>query len=242
MTLLDVQGITYSYGNNIAIRDVSLSIQEGEVVTVIGPNGAGKTTTANSIVGQLTPESGSISFDGRDITDKDPHEGVAMGMSLVPEERLIFPWMTVKENLRVPYSSVDRDVSFTSALEEIFELFPRLEERMQQRAGTMSGGEQQMLSMARALITDPKLLILDEPSLGLMPTLVTSVFETINEISKQGMTVLLIEQNVQTSLQNSDRGYVLEQGEIVLEDESEALLENEKVMETYLGMTDQTSD
>lgn len=237
MSLLELESISYSYGNNAAIYDVSLSVKKGEVVTIIGPNGAGKTTTANNIVGMLQPDSGSIRFKDEDITNLDPHEGTYRGISLVPEDRRVFPQMTVRENLQVSYSATGRqDNSFEQRLTEMFDLFPRLAEREDQEVGTMSGGEQQMVSMARALITDPEMLILDEPSLGLMPTLVTQVFDIIDDISETGTTTLLIEQNVRQSLEHSDRGYMLEQGNIVLSDESDRLLQEDRVKETYLGM------
>jgi branched-chain amino acid transport system ATP-binding protein len=237
MSLLEVENISYSYGNNVAVRDISLSIEEGEIVTIIGPNGAGKTTTANNIVGILHPDTGSVRFRDEDITEMDPHEGVDRGISLVPEDKRVFPRMTVRENFRVSYSTTDRPTeSFNERLEAMFEFFPRLAEREDQEVGTMSGGEQQMVSMARALITEPELLILDEPSLGLMPTLVTQIFDIIDDVSSTGTTTLLIEQNVRQSLEHSDRGYILEQGDIVLSDESPTLLESDRVKEAYLGM------
>jgi branched-chain amino acid transport system ATP-binding protein len=237
MSLLEVKNLSYSYGGNIAIRDISLSVEEGEVVTVIGPNGAGKTTTANNIVGTLSPDAGSIKFNDEDITMMDPHKGADLGISLVPEDRRLFPHMTVRENLKVSYSATDRQSeSFDEQLGEMFDLFPRLAEREEQKVGTMSGGEQQMISMARSLITEPELLILDEPSLGLMPTLVTQVFDIIDDISAAGTTTLLIEQNVRQALEHSDRGYMLEQGDVAFSDESTALLEQDRVREAYLGM------
>jgi branched-chain amino acid transport system ATP-binding protein len=237
MTLLELENLSYSYDENIAIRDISLSVEKGEVVTIIGPNGAGKTTTANNIIGTLTPDTGTIKFKGEEITKMDPYRKADLGVSLVPEKRRVFPRMTVRENLRVSYSATDRQSkSFNKRLEEMFDFFPRLAEREEQKVGTMSGGEQQMVSMARSLIIEPELLILDEPSLGLMPTLVTQIFNIIDDISATGTTTLLIEQNVRQGLEHSDRGYMLEQGNIVLSGESTTLLEQSRVKEAYLGM------
>ncbi|MFB6094593.1 MAG: ABC transporter ATP-binding protein [Halanaeroarchaeum sp.] len=234
--MLEVEDLSFSYGNAQALKDVSLSVEEGEIVVLIGANGAGKTTTVENIVGLHAPDEGSIHFEGEETTGMGPHEMVERGLALVPEKRRIFDAMTVEENLTMgAYADRAKD-SEAENLERVFELFPRLEERVDQRAGTMSGGEKQMLSMARGLMADPDLLILDEPSLGLMPELVDAVFEAIDAIIDEGVTVLLVEQNVQKSLTTADRGYVLENGSVAMTDDAASLLTSEHIKETYLGL------
>ncbi|MFB6267090.1 MAG: ABC transporter ATP-binding protein [Halodesulfurarchaeum sp.] len=234
--MLEVDGLSYSYGAAQAIRDVSLDVDEGEIVVLIGANGAGKTTTVENIIGLYTPDAGTVHFEGEDVTGLGPHEMAERGVALVPEKRRIFDAMTVEENLSMGAYSKRAKAGQSGNLERVYELFPRLEERLDQRAGTMSGGEKQMLSMARGLMTDPELLILDEPSLGLMPELVDAVFEIIERIVEEGVTVLLVEQNVQKSLDIADRGYVLENGEVRLAKDADALLQDEHVKESYLGL------
>jgi branched-chain amino acid transport system ATP-binding protein len=235
MALLEVSDISFAYGGAQAIEDVSFEVEEGEIVVLIGANGAGKTTTVENVAGLHSPDTGRIVFDGENTTGMEPHEMVERGMALVPEKRRIFDAMTVEENLKMgAFSSQNGEEE--ADLDRIFELFPRLEERLGQSAGTMSGGEKQMLSMARGLMADPELLILDEPSLGLMPELVESVFNIIEEIVDDGVTTLLVEQNVQQSLDIADRGYVLENGEVTITKEAGALAQDEHVKESYLGI------
>jgi branched-chain amino acid transport system ATP-binding protein len=235
MALLEVSDIHTFYGNIEALKGISIEVEEGEVVTLIGSNGAGKSTTLRSISGLTPPRQGSIRFDGREIGETAPQDIVNLGISQAPEGRKIFPRMTVRENLdlgaylRRDGEQVRRDY------ERVYDLFPRLKERERQPAGTMSGGEQQMLAIGRALMADPKLLLLDEPSMGLAPVLVERIYETIEDINKQGTTILLVEQNANYALQVSKRGYVLETGRIALADRSEALRENPDVQSAYLG-------
>jgi branched-chain amino acid transport system ATP-binding protein len=235
MALLEVSDIHTFYGNIEALKGISIEVEEGEVVTLIGSNGAGKSTTLRSISGLTPPRQGSIRFDGREIGETAPQDIVNLGISQAPEGRKIFPRMTVRENLdlgaylRRDGEQVRRDY------ERVYDLFPRLKERERQPAGTMSGGEQQMLAIGRALMADPKLLLLDEPSMGLAPVLVERIYETIEDINKQGTTILLVEQNANYALQVSKRGYVLETGRIALADRSEALRENPDVQTAYLG-------
>jgi branched-chain amino acid transport system ATP-binding protein len=235
MALLEVSDIHTFYGNIEALRGISIEVEEGEVVTLIGSNGAGKSTTLRSISGLTPPRQGSIRFDGDEIGETAPQDIVGLGISQAPEGRKIFPRMTVRENLDLG-SYLRRDGERVKEdYERVYELFPRLEERQRQPAGTMSGGEQQMLAIGRALMADPKLLLLDEPSMGLAPVLVERIYETIQDINKQGTTILLVEQNANYALQVSKRGYVLETGRIVLADRSEALRENPEVQVAYLG-------
>ena len=240
--LLELEGIKTYYGNIRALKGISMAVDEGEIVCLIGGNGAGKSTTLMTISGVLTPVEGKVLYQGRTITAVRPDNIVQMGICQVPEGRMIFPLLTVEENLDLgAYLRTDRE-GIKKDFERIFTLFPVLQERCKQHGGTLSGGEQQMLAIARALMGRPKLLLLDEPSLGLAPILVDSIFETIEEINAQGTTILLVEQNAQLALKFSHRGYVLETGEIVLADTTEALRENEQVRKAYLGEQPETSD
>jgi branched-chain amino acid transport system ATP-binding protein len=235
MPLLEVSDIHTFYGNIEALKGISIEVGEGEVVTLIGSNGAGKSTTLRSISGLTPPRQGSIRFDGREIGETAPQDIVQLGVSHAPEGRKIFPRMTVRENLDLgAYLRRDGD-GVNRDYERVYDLFPRLKERESQKAGTLSGGEQQMLAIGRALMADPKLLLLDEPSMGLAPVLVERIYETIADINKQGTTILLVEQNANYALQVSKRGYVLETGRIALADDSEALRENSEVQAAYLG-------
>ena len=234
MAMLEVEDIKTYYGNIEALKGVSLTVEEGECVTLIGSNGAGKSTTLRSISGLAPPRKGAIRFDGRDITRVQPQEIVRMGISQAPEGRRCFQRMTVRENLDMG-AYLRRDAEVGSDLERVFELFPRLKERERQKAGTMSGGEQQMLAIGRALMARPKLLLLDEPSMGIAPILVERIYETIAEINRQGTTILLVEQNANFALGVSKRGYVLETGRVVLTDDSEKLRTNPEVQAAYLG-------
>src|ERR687895_14976 len=233
-TLLEVEDIHTSYGNIEALKGVSLRVDEGEIVTLIGSNGAGKSTTLRSISGLTAARSGSIRFQGTEIAQMPPQDIVRLGISQSPEGRKCFSRMTVSENLDMgAYLRRDADVEKDRA--RVFELFPRLEERRTQKAGTMSGGEQQMLAIGRALMARPKLLLLDEPSMGLAPILVERIYETIAEINQQGTTILLVEQNANFALEVSKRGYVLETGKVVMTDASDALRTNPDVQKAYLG-------
>jgi branched-chain amino acid transport system ATP-binding protein len=235
MALLEVNDLHTFYGNIEALKGVSLTVDEGEVVTLIGSNGAGKSTTLRSISGLTPPREGTIKFDGAEIGEVPPQEIVERGISQSPEGRHVFSRMTVRENLdlgaylRKDRADIDRD------MDRVFALFPRLKERERQKGGTMSGGEQQMLAIGRALMANPKLLLLDEPSMGIAPILVERIYETIAEINRQGTTILLVEQNANYALGVSKRGYVLETGTIALEDESSKLLTNPEVQKAYLG-------
>jgi branched-chain amino acid transport system ATP-binding protein len=235
MALLEVREIHTFYGNIEALKGISIEVDEGECVTLIGSNGAGKSTTLRSISGLTPPRQGSIRFEGREITETPPQEIVSMGVSLSPEGRHIFPRMTVHENLMLgAYMRRDAD-GIQSDLERVYSLFPRLKERERQKGGTMSGGEQQMLAIGRALMAQPRLLLLDEPSMGIAPILVERIYETIAEINRQGTTILLVEQNANFALEVSRRGYVLETGTVVLDDQSSSLRENPEVQRAYLG-------
>jgi branched-chain amino acid transport system ATP-binding protein len=233
--LLEVEDIRTFYGNIEALKGVSLTVEEGEIVTLIGSNGAGKSTTLRSISGLNAPRSGSIRFRGREVARMAPQEIVRLGVSQSPEGRHCFPRMTVRENLDLgAYLRSDRR-GITEDMDRVFELFPRLKERERQKAGTMSGGEQQMLAIGRALMAKPRLLLLDEPSMGIAPILVDRIYETIQEINRQGMTILLVEQNANHALGVSKRAYVLETGKVVLSDQSDSLRENPDVQKAYLG-------
>jgi branched-chain amino acid transport system ATP-binding protein len=233
--VLVVQDIHAFYGRIQALRGVSLDVGLGEIVTLIGSNGAGKSTTLRAINGLVHPREGSIVFQGEDISNKPPHEIVVLGISQSPEGRRIFGRMSVSENLELgAYQRKDKD-GIAEDTERVFGLFPRLEERKNQKAGTLSGGEQQMLAMGRALMARPKLLLLDEPSMGLAPIFVERIFEIIVEINKQGTPVLLVEQNALMALEIANRGYVLETGTIALAGDAKDLRENEQVRKTYLG-------
>jgi branched-chain amino acid transport system ATP-binding protein len=235
MALLEVTDVHTFYGNIEALKGVSLTVDEGEVVTLIGSNGAGKSTTLRSISGLTPPREGSIKFEDTEIGEVPPQEIVERGISLSPEGRHVFPRMTVRENLDLgAYLRKDRD-GIEKDRERVYSLFPRLKEREKQKGGTMSGGEQQMLAIGRALMANPRLLLLDEPSMGIAPILVERIYETIAEINRQGTTILLVEQNANYALEVSKRGYVLETGSIALEDESSRLRTNPEVQKAYLG-------
>ena len=233
--LLKLDNIKTYYGNIRALKGISMEVDEGEIVCLIGANGAGKSTTLMTISGVLTPVDGDVIYQGRSIAGVRPDTIVKMGICQVPEGRMIFPILTVAENLDLgAYLRTDPE-GIKEDLERVFSLFPVLRDRQKQHGGTLSGGEQQMLAIARALMGQPKLMLLDEPSLGLAPILVDIIFNTIRRISEQGTTILLVEQNAQLALQLSNRGYVLETGEITLADTSEELLNNEEVRKAYLG-------
>jgi len=235
MPMLEVENIHTYYGNIHALQDVSLNVDKGEIVTLIGANGAGKSTTLKTICGLLRPRKGSIRLDGADLTVYLPHEIVAKGVVQVPEGRRIFGRLTVMENLEMgAFSCSDRRLIRVN-LERVFALFPRLKERRNQVAGTLSGGEQQMLSTGRALMANPRVLLMDEPSMGLAPVLVDSIFETIRQLHAAGTTILLVEQNARMALQVAVRGYVLQTGTVVLSDTAESLRMNEMVRKAYLG-------
>ena len=234
MALLDVNVIHTFYGAIEALKGVSLAVEEGEIVTLIGSNGAGKSTTLRSVSGLTPAASGTITFDGDDITRVPAHEIVTRGIALAPEGRHCFARMTVRENLDLG-AYRRRDASVAADMERVFALFPRLKERERQKAGTMSGGEQQMLAIGRALMASPRLLLLDEPSLGIAPILVDQIYETISEIARSGMAILLVEQNANRALSVASRGYVLETGRVVLADASAGLQVNPEVQKAYLG-------
>ena len=235
MPLLELEDIQTYYGNIQALKGISLTVEEGEIVTLIGSNGAGKSTTLRSISGITPPRTGSIRFQGTEISALPAQQIVSMGLAQSPEGRHCFQRMTVRENLDLgAYLRRDK-AEIESDMQRIFDLFPRLKEREKQKAGTMSGGEQQMLAIGRALMAKPKLLLLDEPSMGIAPILVDRIYETIQEINRQGMTILLVEQNANYGLGISHRAYVLETGAVVLSDSSEALRTNPEVQNAYLG-------
>jgi branched-chain amino acid transport system ATP-binding protein len=234
MALLEVEDIHTFYGNIEALKGVSLTVDEGECVTLIGSNGAGKSTTLRSISGLSAPREGSIRFNGEEIARIPPQDIVAKGICQSPEGRHVFPRMTVRENLDLG-AYLRRDTEIDDDIKKVYELFPRLEERQKQKAGTMSGGEQQMLAIGRAMMSRPKLLLLDEPSMGIAPVLVDRIYETIEEINKRGTTILLVEQNANYALGVSSRGYVLETGKVALTDSSENLRSNPEVQAAYLG-------
>ena len=235
MALLELEDVHSYYGGIEALKGISVEVDEGEVVTLIGANGAGKSTTLRSISGLTPPRQGSIRFDGTEIGDMPPQDIVKLGISQAPEGRRIFPRMSVRENLELG-AFLRHDESIEGDLERVFTLFPRLKERERQKAGTMSGGEQQMLAIGRALMSNPKLLLLDEPSMGLAPVLVERIYETVLEINRQGTTILLVEQNATYALEVSSRGYVLETGTVTLAAESSSLRKNPDVQKAYLGV------
>ncbi|WP_298439498.1 ABC transporter ATP-binding protein [Geobacter sp.] len=234
--MLKIEKLNFSYGDLKVLWDIDLEVKQGEIVTVVGSNGAGKSTTLKNISRLVKPSSGALTFNGTDLSKLEPHQVVELGIVQVPEGRKIFPEMTVLENLRmgsyIKSSRGDRSANIDRA----FTLFPRLKERANQLGGTMSGGEQQMLAIARGMMANPKLLLLDEPSLGLAPLFVRFIFDIITEINKQGVTILLVEQNVFQSLRISHRAYVLETGRVVLSGTGEALLNDEHVKKAFLGM------
>ena len=236
MALLEVSGIDVFYGRVQAVRGASLEVDTGEVVALIGSNGAGKTTTLRTISGLLHPTGGTIKFDGKDITHTEPQKIVNLGICQSPEGRRLFARMTVLDNLRMGAYTRRNQAEIKADMDRVFELFPRLKERLHQIAGTLSGGEQQMCAMGRALMAKPKLLMLDEPSLGLAPILVETIFNIVREINSQGTPVLLVEQNAHKALQVAHRGYVLETGNIVQTGTGKELLESEEVQKAYLGM------
>ena len=234
MPLLEVEGVHTYYGNIEALKGISLTVEQGEIVTLIGSNGAGKTTTLRTIAGVLRPRQGKVRLGEADLTKTPASDIVRLGIAHSPEGRRIFSRMTVKENLEMG-AFIRTDSDLGRDYERVYTLFPRIKERLKQQAGTLSGGEQQMLAIGRALMARPKLLLLDEPSMGLAPILVELVFHTIQEINAQGMTVLLVEQNAHMALSIAHRGYVLQTGRIVLTDNAKSLAQNEMVRKAYLG-------
>ena len=234
--MLKIEKLNFSYGDLKVLWDIDLEVNQGEIVTVVGSNGAGKSTTLKNISRLARWQSGAISFNGTDLSRYEPHEVVEMGIIQVPEGRKIFPEMTVLENLRMGSFIKSARSTRDANVDRVFSLFPRLKEREKQLGGTMSGGEQQMLAIARGLMANPKLILLDEPSLGLAPLLVKFIFDIIQEINKQGVTVLLVEQNVYQSLRISHRAYVLETGRVVLTGKGEDLLNDDHVKKAFLGM------
>ncbi len=236
MALLEVNNIHAYYGNIHALKGLSIYVDEGEIVSLIGGNGAGKTTTLRAICGLMPLREGSITLQGEDLSTYKAHDLVSKGIAMVPEGRGVFSKLTVLDNLEMgAYHRDDKD-GIEQDLQQVYKLFPRLEERKAQVAGTLSGGEQQMLATGRALMSRPSLLLMDEPSMGLAPVLVEAIFSTIEDINKNGTTVLLVEQNAHMALQIASRGYVLQTGEIVLQETAEALRENEMVQKVYLGI------
>jgi len=234
--MLTLEHVDAGYGPTTILQDVSLDVKEGEIVTIVGANGAGKTTTLRTIVGQIQPRAGKITFMGEDITRLPAHEVVDRGIILVPEGRQLFPDMTVRENLQMGTYRKAARASQQSRLEEVLELFPRVKERLEQTASSLSGGEQQMVAIARGMMANPRILMFDEPSLGLAPIVVSQVFDVVRQIAATGTTVLIVEQNVFTTLKVANRGYVLENGQVVLADSSEALLNDDHVRRAYLGI------
>ena len=232
---LDIENLEVSYGAIRALKGVSFDLEEGEIVALIGANGAGKSTILNTISGIIRPDSGGISFDEEDITQTPPSDIVRKGIVQVPEGRRIFARMSVRENLELGAYTIEDKQQIQAHMARVYEIFPRLKERHRQLGGTLSGGEQQMLAIGRALMANPRLLLLDEPSMGLAPILVEQIFEVIQDINLQGVSVLLVEQNAQMALSIADRAYVLETGKITLSGDSSALMENPMVKEAYLG-------
>jgi branched-chain amino acid transport system ATP-binding protein len=236
MSILKIDNVHTYYGNIHALKGISIEIEKGEIVTLIGGNGAGKTTTLRTISGLLRPRVGNISFDGEDLLKYKPHEIVYKGISMVPEGRGVFARLTVIENLEMGAYSLNSRQDLAHNLEKVYTLFPRLKERRSQVAGTLSGGEQQMLATGRALMANPRILLMDEPSMGLAPVLVELIFETVQQINKVGVTILLVEQNALMALAIANRGYVIQTGEIVLTDTAENLKKNPMVQKAYLGI------
>jgi branched-chain amino acid transport system ATP-binding protein len=236
MAMLEVDNIHAYYGNIHALRGISVNVERGEIVTLIGANGAGKTTTLQTISGLHKPRQGAIRLDGEDLTSLKAHEIVRRGVVMVPEGRGIFARLTVVDNLELGAYTLMNRKDFNENVGRVFELFPRLKERRSQIAGTLSGGEQQMLATARALMANPRILLMDEPSMGLAPVLVEAIFDTIQRINKEGTTILLVEQNALMALSVAGRGYVMQTGEIVLQDTSANLNQNPTVQKAYLGM------
>ena len=235
MAMLEIKDIEVYYGMIQAIKGISFEVNEGEVIALIGANGAGKTTTLHTITGLLSPKKGSVIFEGKDITKVPAHKIVSLGIAHVPEGRRVFAELTVYENLKMgAYTRKDKD-EIEKTLEMVYKRFPRLEERKNQLAGTLSGGEQQMLAMGRALMSHPKIIVMDEPSMGLSPILVNEIFDIIQEVSKSGTTVLLVEQNAKKALSIADRAYVIETGRIVLEGDAKVLMNDDSIKKAYLG-------
>ncbi len=233
--MLEVTGLRVAYGGIQAVRGISFHVNQGEMVALIGANGAGKTSTLKALSRLLDAAGGSVRYCGKEVAKLAPHQLIAEGIALVPEGRGVFPRMSIVENLLMGAYCRNDTQGIASDIEHVFSLFPRLEERAQQLAGTLSGGEQQMLAIGRALMSRPKLLLLDEPSMGLAPLMVQKIFEVVCAVAKEGMTVLLVEQNAKLALEVSQRGYVMESGEITLTDDADKLLANPKVREAYLG-------
>lgn len=235
MAMLEVKDLEVYYGMIQAIKGVSFEVNQGEVIALIGANGAGKTTILHTVTGLLVPKKGSVLFEGKDITKIPAHKIVSLGMAHVPEGRRVFADLSVYENLKMgAYTRKDKE-EIEKSLDRVYERFPRLKERKNQLAGTLSGGEQQMLAMGRALMSQPKIILMDEPSMGLSPILVNEIFDIIQEVSKSGTTVLLVEQNAKKALSIADRAYVLETGKIVLDGKAEALLNDDSIKKAYLG-------
>ena len=233
--MLEVTGLRVAYGGIQAVRGISFHVNQGEMVALIGANGAGKTSTLKALSRLLDAAGGSVRYCGKEIAKLAPHQLIAEGIALVPEGRRVFPRMSIVENLLMGAYCRNDAAGIAADMEHVFSLFPRLEERAQQLAGTLSGGEQQMLAIGRALMSRPKLLLLDEPSMGLAPLMVQKIFEVVCSVAREGMTVLLVEQNAKLALEVSQRGYVMESGEITLTDDADKLLANPKVREAYLG-------
>jgi branched-chain amino acid transport system ATP-binding protein len=236
MAILEIEDLHTYYGSIHALKGITLTVNEGEIVTLIGANGAGKTTTLNSISGIVRPRSGHVRLAGEDVTHEPPHQIVMRGVVQVPEGRRMFARLTVDENLKMgAYTVLDAN-AIRAGIERSYSMFPRLKERRSQVAGTLSGGEQQMLAMARGLMSEPRILLLDEPSMGLAPVLVDAIFETIRDLHAAGTTILLVEQNARMALQIADRGYVIETGAIVMSDRAASLREDPNVQKVYLGI------
>jgi branched-chain amino acid transport system ATP-binding protein len=235
MALLEITDLNTYYGNIHALHGISLTVDDNEIVTLIGGNGAGKTTTLNSISGIVRPHSGSVKLNGEELTNVAPHDIVTRGVVQVPEGRRIFARLTVEENLKMGGYSINKQEDIASGIDHAFQMFPRLKERRKQVAGTLSGGEQQMLAMGRALMSKPRILLLDEPSMGLAPTLVEGIFDKIKSIHEDGTAILLVEQNANMALEIAHRGYILQTGNIVLNDTADSLRDNEDVKRAYLG-------
>jgi len=234
--MLDIENVSASYGMVQILRDISFQVKEKEIVSIIGPNGAGKTTLVKTISGLLHPKSGAIRFRGENIEKLPPYEIVKKGITLIPEGREIFPRMTVEENLKLGAYTTNGKSTVKEAKERVYQIFPVLKKKEKALAQTLSGGEQQMLVICRSLMSNPDLLILDEPSLGLAPLIVEKVLDTVRKINEEGVTILLVEQNIRDSLDIADRGYVLEQGKIILEGKSRELLCNNHIKEVYMGL------
>lgn len=233
--MLEVKNLSVSYGAIEAVKDISFTVNDGEIVSLIGANGAGKTTTLHTITGLVPAKSGSVMYNGVDLLKTHNNKIVTLGMAHIPEGRHVFTRMSVEENLEMGAFSLKDRSDLKKDLDMVYGLFPRLKERRNQKAGTLSGGEQQMLAIGRALMSQPRLLLLDEPSLGLAPIIIQQIFDTIEQLREQGMTIFLVEQNANQALKLADRGYVLENGHVVLEDTGDALLANEAVRSAYLG-------